>query len=584
MVKDNFIKSVVSNIIVIVLLTVTMALSAVFLSLTLYNREDALINTLKANDSYVLQLAKVIDYPREEVDSHTGESYIKHGPLVFYDNANILDIDNLKKITGGNATYYPSYFFEKNLQDFTTQFIYTDQTSFQFHARSFREMIVVEDFSTFNLKLLYGRKPQGNNDVLIYDYMAKSMLYYEVFTGDMTNIIGKELVDRDTGLSVRISGIIKSDYERYAYIDKDRDTYEFEETYLTSLQVIFCKPEFVEIVTSESRYDSLFKSYFVDSKNQVFTDTSFRKSKCINLEGFTFLATSDNYMQERGVIVTRATVAFLMGIPINEVDEIIAEEFLQRFFISGIDTFYDTSIERSYLIGFSHGILGIVEETLEEPVLYYYTPNEEDLYMSNAMFRQIYLSLGNDWKANKEILRNFALITQSDEFYEKNPDYYYEGYTDYTYYGLLIRDADFYLNDVKEFSKTIVIIMISVSALGMFFFAILTIKKYSYKIGVLKTMGVGNASITLMFGLQIVLMTVLAFVLSIPSGFIIMSKINATFASTINSDLVFFALKPIALVIMFGISLLSVVVSAMIPLTKLYFSTPITIIRNNNRK
>jgi ABC-type lipoprotein export system ATPase subunit/ABC-type antimicrobial peptide transport system permease subunit len=584
MIKDNFVKSLISNIVVIILLTATIALSTVFLSLSQYSQEDAFINTLKANDYYVLQLSKFIDYPREEIDPYTNEKYIQHGPVVFYEKADISDIENLKDITGSKATYYPSYFFEKNLQDFTTQSIYTDQTAFQFHARSFREMIAVEDFSTYNLQLLYGQKPQDINDILIYDYMASSLLHYEIFQGEMADIIDKVLVDQDTGLSMRIRGIIKSDYERYSYIDKDRNTYEFEETYLTSLQVVFCQPEFVELVASENRYDSLFKCYFVDDENQAFINTNIKKSKFINFDNITFLTTIDNYTQERGVVVNRATVAYLMSVDIGDVNESIAEEFMQRYSVSGIDTFYDTSIERSYLIGFSQMILGVADEGLTESVLYCYTPNEEDFYMNNGEFRQIYLSLGTDWKANKEILRNFAFTIYSDEFYTNNPTYYYEGYTDYTPYGLLIRDADSYLNDVKDFSQTIVIILICVSVLGMFFFAVLTIKKYSYKIGVLKAMGAGNGNITLLFGLQIVLVAVLAFILSIPFGFIVMNGINATFVNRINSDLVFFAIKPAAQGIMLGISLLSVIVSAAIPLVNLYFSTPIKIIKNNNRK
>lgn len=148
----------------------------------------------------------------------------------------------------------------------------------------------------------------------------------------------------------------------------------------------------------------------------------------------------------------------------------------------------------------------------------------------------------------------------------------------------MIRDADFYLSDVKDFAKTIVIILICVSVLGIFFYAILTIKKYSYKIGVLKAMGAGNGNITILFGLQLVLVTILAFILSIPCGYLIMSKINSIFTNTINSDLVFFAIKPAAQGIILGLSLLSVVVSAAIPLINLFFSAPITIIRKNNRK
>ncbi|MDR0751068.1 MAG: ABC transporter permease [Christensenellaceae bacterium] len=580
LVKDIYIKGLLSNLVIIFLFAATIALSVVFLSLLQYNKEDAFINTLKSNNHYVLQLAKYIDYPREEVDPYTNEKYIENGPVVFYEKANMADIAKLKSIATDKATYYPSFFFEKNLHDFTSDFIYTDQTAFQFYARGFREMIAVDDFSSFHLQLLYGQKPQKTNEILIYDYMANNLLYYKLFNGDMTSIVGAKLIDQDTGLVLNVSGILKSDYTRYSYIDKDRNSHQFEETYLTSLQVIFCYPEFVELVAKENQYDSLFKCYFVNNSTQTTTNTNIKKAKYVNLENTKFLSTVENYEQERGVFVNMSTVAYLMRTALENVNEEIALLFLENYFVSGLDCFYDTSIERSYLIGFSHRILGVVVEGLTEPVLYCYTPNEDDFYMSNGEFRQIYLSLGTDWKANRATLKNFEFITHSDSFYSENPYYYYEGYTDYTSYGLLIRDADYYLNDVKDFSRIVEAIIICVSFSAMFLFAILTIKKNNYKIGVLKTMGASNGNISLIFGLQIFLTSIISYVLSIPLSFITMREINLTFVNRINSDLVFFSINPAAQGIILGFTILSVIIAASLPLINLYFRSPISIIKN----
>lgn len=584
LIKDNFVKGVFSNVFIVILLIAAIALTSVFLSLSMYNQEDAFVSTLKANDYSVLQLSKYIDYPREETDTETGEVYIEHGPVIFYDRADINDIEKLISITGDKACYYPSYFFEKNLQDFTEEFIFTDKTSFQYEALSFREIVAVEDFSTFHLKLIYGQNPKNTNDILIYDYMANSLFYYGLFSCSMENLIGKSLIDRITGLNLTICGIIKSDYDRYAYIKKDNNTYEFEETYLTSLQTVFCKSEFINLIATEKGYDSVFNCIFVNNDTDLLLNSDIKKFKYVNLDEINFLATIDNYNQERGIIADLAAVAFFMGVDIGDVNENIAAQFLEKTYLSGIDSVYDTSIERSYLIGYSERIIGVANEVFPKGVLYHHTPNTEDLYMSNLEFRQIYLSLGSDWKANKEILKNFAFSAQNNSFYNDNPDYYFEGYTDYTPYGILIQDADYYLVSVKNFAKLIMIILICITLLGIFFFAALTIRKHSYKIGVLKATGAGNASIALIFGAQLILMTFIAYLLSIPTSFIVMKEINATFVNAIHSDLVFFAVKSKALVLMFAFSFVSVAISSFIPLVNLYYKTPTTIIRNNNRK
>ena len=582
-IKNNFVHSWFGNLFIMLLLIVSISLSTIFMSLTTYNEQDALLNTLKQNGQGVIQIAKYIDYPREEYDPVKDETYIKHGPVIFYERADIADYSDLKKLIGDDANIYKSYFFSKNLQDFTNKFIFTDYTAFQFEARNFREIIAVSDYSTFNMRLKYGHFPQEYNEILIYDYMANSLLFYNVFDCDMSNLVGKSLIDINTGLTMKIAGIIQSDYEIYSYIKNDNNTHSFEETYLTSLQSIFCRIEFVQEIEKEKNYESIFKNYFVDNENGQFIDTSVKKFKNVNLDNISLIATIENYANERGVIVDRKTVANILGVTENQVTAEIAEDFLERYYSSGIGNYYDYSLERNYLSPFSYLILGVTVDNIEDNVLYWYTPHLDDLYKANSTFRQFYVSLGTDWNKNKEILNKFSFKTHNDEFYKENPDYYYEGYTDYIAYGVLIRDANYYLERVQNFAQTIMIIMIGTSVLGMFVFASLTIKTFKFKIGVLKSMGTGNVQIATIFGLQIVLMAVFSYLLSIPISYIMMSSINATFVGNINPNLVFFSIEPLIVVLMLIFSVFSVVIAALIPLLKLCIQTPSAIVRNNKK-
>lgn len=584
MIRDNLKKSILGNIIVLVMLIATIALTIVFSSLSGYNQQDALINTLKQNNQGILQITKYIDYPRQEYDTINNEYYVAHGPVLAYEQASVDDLDYLINLTDGKAVFYKSYFFNKNLQDFTEKFVFTDKTTFSYEARCFREIVEIPDFSKFNMKIKYGNLPSSNNDVLIYDYMANSLLFYGICEGNIQDVVGKTLVDLDTGLTMRVSGIIASDYEVYSYIKNDNNKHEFEETYLTSLQTVFCGTKFIEELSQESLYSSVYKTYFINDAQNKVVETNIKKLKNIGLDGLDFLATIENYSADRGVVVDRITVAKILNVDISEVNEKVAAEFLNGNYVSGLKDYYDYSFERNYLSGFAYRIIGVTNNLLEENILHWYTPNEDDIYMTNSSFRQFYLSLGIDWKINKQILNKFIYQTHDIDFYTANPDYYFESYTDYISYGLLINDADYYLIKVKDFAQMIMIILVGITIIGLFFYATLNIKKYSYKIGVLKALGTKNREILSIFGIQILLITLLAFALSIPVGYGIMANINSTFIGDINPNLVFFAIKPLSIGIMFVFTFIAVLISISIPFLRLYMQTPINIIKRNNRK
>ena len=116
---------------------------------------------------------------------------------------------------------------------------------FLYDQIAFREAIAVEDFSSFHMNILYGTVPNDSQDVLLYDYMIYSLIQNGILNGTIESSVGTVLTDQHTGLQMRISGVIKSDYERYNYIKYSNVGHPFEETYLTSLQSIFCKPEFI---------------------------------------------------------------------------------------------------------------------------------------------------------------------------------------------------------------------------------------------------------------------------------------------------------------------------------------------------
>jgi len=599
MILNNYKRSAVTSSAVTLLLAAAFALLTVFLSLAQFNAHDSFVYTLKENNQYVIQITKYIDKPISVHNPNKpGEMMTVNRPLISYENVRYEDMTQLKT-ENPVANFYPSYFFNKNFQDFTGgRIFFDDYNTKAFEAIGFREAVVVNNFNTFYQELAYGNYPKADNEVLIYDYMAHCLIHYNVFDGAISNVVGKELTDFQSGLNMKISGIIKSDYEQYQYITEKTSyfdtpmwkTTDFETAYLASLQTVFCKKEFIELLKPELMYKPLLVAFYYDRRdhydNTNFIETGLKKIKYISLDGIGFISAINNIENGRGLIVSKTQVANILEIDKELVTKEIADDFMENYQMSCYDASYYYHFEKTLYGMRGFGIIGIAEELDEEfgVAMYYDYDWEFDLKFHNSSFRQIYLSLSSDWSQNNKILRNFIMQIHDDSFYEQHPGYYFEGYTDFTAHGILIYDAERYLEQVQELAKTIMIILIIASGLGILLFTFLTVKKYGYKIGVLKSLGAKNSDIVLIFGLQLITLSFLAFLLSIAPSFILMNSINQTFVTQINSSLVFFFINPANFIYLLVGSLIAVVISSLIPLLKLVFSSPMTVIRNHNQK
>ncbi len=460
-----------------------------------------------------------------------------------------------------------------------------DDSVFLFNQVSFREIIVVDDFSTFSQKLLYGKKPKNANEVLIYDYMAYNMIHYNIFEGSVSDIVGKQLVDENTNLSMKISGIISSNYDEYSYIVNDiTKSSDFIESYLTSLQSIFCYPDFLNNATIiENNYSSVMNSSFINDDQideSLNVNVKVKKIKEMSTNNLNFLAAIDNVSDMSGIVMTIEDVAYVLDINVNDVTQQIASDFLTNFHYEGITGYYDYSIERTYYYRFSEQIIGVVDNVEYEPeVIHYIYRRNEINDLSNYNFRQIYMSLGTNWEKNREIINLFKLQKHDAIFYEENPLYYYEGFTDYTPYGILISQSNSYLQNVKDLAIDIMYVLIIVSVIVLFYYTASTIRKYSYKIGVLKALGTSNGDITLMFLSEIVFLSITSVFISVLFSYILMSRINNIFVAQINESLVFFSVRISSVLYMSLVYVVMSIFTAIVPLLRIYMTSPMKIIR-----
>ncbi|MDR3263241.1 MAG: ATP-binding cassette domain-containing protein [Clostridiales bacterium] len=570
---------------IVLILAAAFTLFTNFYALSGYNSQDAFMNTLKHNDMYVFQLSKYYYEPRYiYVD---GEPIISHGPWLAYEDSDINDIPTLEAVTGGKAAFYPSYFFNKNFQDFSDVFLGVSGRVFPYHISGFREAVAVADFSTFHMPLLYGELPKKANDILIYDYIADNMIYYGLFSGGTGDLVGRELTDRQTGLTFKIKGILKSNYKQYAYITESTREYTFEETYLTGLQTVYCRPEFITALSAEASYKSVVEADFFSVvyngayEEYVYNDYGgIKKIKRLSElpDDSDFIIKREN--ATRGVVLSLKELSEITGIEESAFTSALLEELVNSLTLTYGDYTYNWDIERSYYGYTLDDIYGIVADNAlaEDGVVLLYEGH--DRVIVNGHFRTVHISLGKNWAVNKEVMDNFLWVEHSEEFYEQYPNYPKERYTDYVSMGILVRDADIYLKDVKDFSDDIMLYTAILAVLSIAFFTFNTIKKNTYKVGVLKALGARNSDVTMIFGLTTVCLSLAAFILSIGVSFILMNRINYNFTKSINDSLVFFNIKATDLLVTFIIAISASILAALIPLIRLFFYAPITIIRN----
>jgi len=585
MIKDNIQHSFIFTFTILILIMSALTLTSVFGSLMGYDAQSSFVYTLQENEQYVLQITKYVDRPI--IIPIEGIDTISHGPQIYYEDAKIEDIEELYQLVDNKANFYESYFFYKNFNDFIDRFIDIDTGAFMYVQNHFREAIVVDDFSRFHLKLLYGSLPIDDSDVLIYDYMVYSLIENGILFGTIQSNINSVLIDQQTGLNLKIVGILKSDYERYSYIQDKTGEYGFEETYLTSLQTIYCKREFIDSLTVESPIHSIVKTFIVNAQGQnlTFIDTNIKKAKYVNTQNPNLIATIDGYELERGIFLSLDRVASILDIQPSLVTEQMLDEFMINYSISGYEALFDWSVERTLYYPFMYPIIGIYDDAnIDQQMLVFHEPDLDQLRLLNASFRQIYLSLGTNWETNKEVLDHFIYPLKTEEFYTANPDYYDEGYVDYNAYGILIQNSNYYLLNVKAFAEDLLWILVSITIVGIVFFSSYNIKKYNYKIGILKSLGTKNKDIAIIFGLQIALIGVTAFIFSIPASYILMHRINENFVKTIHSGLVFFSMQTGILVTLFFGSIALIVVSSSMSLIKLFLMSPMEIIRSTKRQ
>ncbi|MGD9964074.1 MAG: ATP-binding cassette domain-containing protein [Candidatus Izemoplasmatales bacterium] len=581
----NFKRNIFSSIISIIIFCISISVLITFVAISNYSSYDTLIDTLKYNEQYVVKVTSYIDN-----SVFVGDQLIISGVFPTYELVEEEDNTIVESLTGNLLSTYNSYYFVKNFQDYLDYQVEADEygsyPSDPYNTSYFTDVIIVEDFYSFYQPLKYGNYPLEDNDILIFDFMAMQLMNTNSFSNvdSMDDLIDYVLIDKDTGMDMKIVGILESNYDEYSYTQGESSTlYPFESLYLSELQSIFALPGFRNLILDENEYLSINSfSIYNATESYVSKDFYTRKIHIIDqMDSFDFIIQPS--IGEEGLLLSNYQLSYILDMDVSD----ITVEFLQT---NNLEARVKTAFlnQRSYLSSIGSRLFTIagiyIADELNEDYVYGYLPNDITYFSESGNFRNLYIALDNDWEINRDCLREFEYPDVKEiSFYYSNPDYKETGWMEYTPYTSLILETDNYMNGLKNSGKQLQIIIILLCILVVLNYTHKEIQRSTYRIGVMKSLGYRNSYIVVLYGTKILFIVLFSCILSIIPAIYLTSIINRQFVEIININLVFFSLTSRDFIITFVGTIIVTIISLVFYLSILINKTPIRIINKGTK-
>lgn len=481
---------------------------AVFNCVSDYAEGKSLYNTLKDNNYTVFPITRYIDkvVPMDE----TGERY-GYGPSAEYLGVTEKNENRIREQLGKNTSLYKAYFFYKPLDDFSKK------TNFQSGLKQdncFREFIAIDDYTKVMIQLTEGRLPQTGNEVLITDYMARNILLQQGFDGvtSESDLVDRIFKDRHTGFEMRVVGIIRTEYKHYLTLAESDKYSEFVDDYLAGLQSVWGLADFVPDIVTDGKWFSVEDRYFmIEGQNDV-ADGDSPVHIITDISSLNFVGTFNRYDDFVGILLTKGQLARLLRVDVTNVDAGFVNENIGRVSLNMETLLTMKDKTRVYPSHTMIGVIGIIDDESDTDEILCYERGDADSFwlIPNGEFRQFYCGLSGEYKKDIQLLQSLVPEEKSDEFYLSHKDYYKEGYMMYSPFLTSVEDVSEYLLRVTALGKKIVWIIVAITIVAMVIFGVFTIKKSQYEIGLFSSLGASKKAIGMIFGTEIVFLTVLS--------------------------------------------------------------------------
>ncbi|MDO9630018.1 MAG: ATP-binding cassette domain-containing protein [Acholeplasmataceae bacterium] len=506
------------------LLTKTILLTILLLSFTLalfiasvdkvinsFDTYNAMIKTAESSESYVMPIYKY----QERAYTYGWPFIIRAGTFDLPHDVkeSYRDLINIK--TDDALPLYASYFFNKSFKDFfdvQLSEIGLDKTG-HFRSLHFTEVILVDDFSQFNEPLLIGTYPVGVNEVLIYDYMAEQIVTSGIDgLEDISDLLFYDFTDRDTGLMMTISGILKSKYGDYRYIETAQSSkIASEKIYLQSLQSIYTNPEFLNLVNLEGQIESTHEVIIKDYLNrELESNLDFRKIKPVGeIEDIQLIGNFS--LSSYGFFISKHQLAELRGVDpsIIDADYVNSLNLNSSYTIESSQFIFDYSWNKSNNIKTQQKIRGVYDsKSLDLHTLYatdgLLTP------FTNGNLRRFYLGLDENWDLNKEILESFKVPdSKSFIFFYENLEYSTDDFGVYSAHRLMAEETRIHVYDAQNKLLMYTFLSIIFMILSIAFYNHMVLPRDQVSIQVQRMSGRNNLFMVIKYGAGMMLIATL---------------------------------------------------------------------------
>lgn len=494
------------------LLVTTMTVLGTFFALSHYDAHNALLHTLEKNHTFILPVSEYSHHA-----SFIGPDLYGYGVYPIKRSSLDDQIAEIQRLTHQELPVVRSYYFQKNIQDFLEYHVSIGPGYVQsaYQATLFNEVKIVPDFSTFHAPLLYGTYPIDPEDVLIYDFMADKLIQSNrVNNMRLQDLIDYVLIDHDTGFSMRIMGIIKTDFEKYAYTANYSYTdFPKETSYLQEFQSIFAKEEFLVSLTQESSVISINEIVFKTSQNGEYQqNNTFRK---VHIKSS--LSTYSDYRLVQplasGFMLSKHQYADLMNVDPNVLDiaSLTFENISNLVRFMYVDNTWDKPTRNTWTIP----IIGIYEsDSLEPYVLDFISYTMETPFVKNGEDRHLYLLLSDNPNTNNNALRQLKRPYLSAMFFLDNPTYQAYGYSEFSHVTDELLEVERMIISISNFGSNSLPVAFLLLLIIFAYFTQNYYKKNKAKTAILSIHGASLLDVTFMYTTLLFLVVSVSFVLA----------------------------------------------------------------------
>ncbi|MDF2700162.1 MAG: transporter related protein [Haloplasmataceae bacterium] len=448
-----------------------------------------------------------------------------------------------------------------------------------YDSDSITRLTFVDDNETYTI--IHGTDVVQDNDILITDYIAEMLVKYNVFTGvdSIEDLVGKKFNLQDPILN--ITGIVDTDYERFAYL-KERNEQYYDASFNLNrdyfYQQLFLKRSTYELVFNNVaatnikiqinyedqnvmilKYQANYQQYLI---NGEFPNENNEITPTINFLLYRLgLINKDDLLPSNGASLIE-TLESLIGteVPLN---------LLQ------MDGFKAETNETTM-----YKIVGIIDDIGHIKPFDIFNMPPESAVFTDSEFRRLYESSGEFlYRTLYYVTAQLGDNNRENEIFMKDLEKL--NYRHQTEYSSIVYSLGNTTKAGKNIFYAIGAVFSIFTAFMIFTFISASIVSKRKEIGTLRAIGARGFDVSKIFLTEGLIIAFISGLLGNILVAVIVRIINNSITANFDIPLVLLYVSLLAIIIVFGLAVIVVLIATYLPLKRITLMKPIKAIKNN---